>query len=297
MLTFKPITIECVYELAAFAHKLYTRSCDYTPGNLVMWARYMHYRYAVHNNTLFISCLSQMDMETRAFLLPIGDMPIEESIEILRRHCERYERELRFTAIPDDLLSTVTPLLRGHRLEQLDGWSDYLYNAESLATLQGKALNKKRNRYNKFMSQYPGYSYSRYTPEERNEVLSFLARKEECSDDSNMRCYEYFQSISTVKDLERYSQPAATLRVDGKIAAFTIGEIFGDTLYIHIEKAEREVAGAAEAINKMFAADMLQSHPQLRLINREEDLGNPGLRQAKRAYDPCTMIDRYEMIP
>ena len=39
---------------------------------------------------------------------------------------------------------------------------------------------------------------------------------------------------------------------------------------------------------------MLAEHPNLSFANREEALGDPGLRQVKRAYNPV-MIDRYEM--
>ena len=54
--------------------------------------------------------------------------------------------------------------------------------------------------------------------------------------------------------------------------------------------------GASEAINRLFVNDMLAEHPNLTYANREEDLGDPGLRQVKRAYNPVMMIDRYEMI-
>ena len=54
--------------------------------------------------------------------------------------------------------------------------------------------------------------------------------------------------------------------------------------------------GASEAINRLFVNDMLAEHPNLTYANREEDLGDPGLRQVKRAYNPLMMmIDRYEM--
>ena len=47
--------------------------------------------------------------------------------------------------------------------------------------------------------------------------------------------------------------------------------------------------------HRLFVNDMLAEHPNLTFANREEDLGDPGLRQVKRAYNPVMMIDRYEM--
>jgi hypothetical protein len=101
--------------------------------------------------------------------------------------------------------------------------------------------------------------------------------------------------MATVRNLLKYRQPAGVLYIDGKIAAFTLGEIFGDTLFVHIEKANHEITGASEAINRLFVNYILSQHPELVYANRDEDLGDPGLRQVKRAYNPIMMIQRYEM--
>lgn len=297
MLTFRPITIEAVEELLPFAEEQRTRSCDYTPGNLVMWARFMDYRYAIENGTLFISCKSQSDMQSNAYLAPIGKMPLDESIATLQSHCRETGTELRLTAVPEEFLDELRRILPGYQCDELEKWSDYVYDIRKLATLQGKALNKKRNRYNKFIAEQQGYNYNRCTPEEINDVVKFLASNRECqhSREENMRCYEHWQCMATVRNLLKYEQPAGVLRVDGKITAFTLGEIFGDTLFVHIEKADHNIAGASEAINRLFVNDILAEHPSLVYANREEDLGDPGLRQVKRAYNPIMMINRYEM--
>lgn len=297
MLDFRPITIEAVEELLQFASPELTRSCDYTPGNLVMWARFMDYRYAITHDTLFISCKSQNDLKSEAFLPPIGKMSLTESLATLKKHCDEAGKELRLTAIPQEFIEEITEILPHFICEELENWSDYVYDIQKLATLQGKALNKKRNRYNKFLAEQPDYTYNRCTKDDINEVVKFLAGNRDCQNqrDDNMRCYEHWQCMATVRNLLRYEQPAGVLRVNGKIAAFTLGEVFGDTLFVHIEKANHEIAGASEAINRLFVNDILSQHPELVYANREEDLGDPGLRQVKRAYNPVMMIQRYEM--
>lgn len=297
MLTFKPITIEAVEELLPFAVKEPTRSCDYTPGNLVMWARFMNYSYAIEQETLFIGCKSQKDLNTRSFLPPTGALATEDAIAILKEHCKQKGEELTLTAVPEPLLEDLQAALPTHSAQQLDGWSDYIYSAASLATLKGRALNKKRNRYNKFITENPGYKYSRFTQSDAKEVIQFLAQNRDCQHNraDNMRCYEQWQCLATVKNIERYSQPAGVLRIDGKIAAFTLGEVFGDTLYVHIEKADHNIAGTSEAINRFFVEDMLAEFPVIVYVNREEDLGDAGLRQVKRAYNPVIMLHRYEL--
>ena len=297
MLSFKPISIEEIENILPFTKHLPTKSCDYTPGNLVMWARFMNYRYAIENDTLFISCKSEYDMCSEAFLPPIGNMPLEKSITMLQEYCISNGKALRLTAVPEPQTEEICHILPKHQCMLIENWSDYIYSAQSLATLQGRALNKKRNRYNKFISEFPGHTYSRCRHEDIKEVVRFLAADRDCQHnrEDNMRCYEQWQCMATVRNLTQYDQPAGIIRIDGNIVAFTLGEIIGDTLYIHIEKAERDYVGASEAINRYFAADMLDAHPQLAYINREEDLGDPGLQQAKKAYNPIEMLHRYEI--
>ena len=297
MLDFKPVTIETVEELLPFAKEQHTRSCDYTPGNLVMWARFMDYKYAIENGTLFISCKSQSDMQSEAFLAPIGKMRFEESVPLLQAYCNETGKELRFTAVPQEFIEELQHALPNYTCNELENWSDYVYDIQKLATLQGKALNKKRNRYNKFIAEQPCYTYNRCTNEDISDVVKFLATNRECQHnrEDNMRCYEHWQCMATVRNLLKYEQPAGVLRINGAITAFTLGEIFGDTLFVHIEKANHEITGASEAINRLFVNDMLSHNPELVYANREEDLGDPGLRQVKRAYNPTMMIQRYEM--
>ena len=297
MLKFEPVTIDIADKLLQFVQPEKTRSCDYTPGNLIMWARFMDYRYAIEEETLFISCKSQNDMKSEAFLPPIGKMELKEAVAILKEYCENTGKELRLTAVPQEFVEELRNILPHFECEELENWSDYVYDIQKLGTLQGKALNKKRNRYNKFITEQPTYTYNRCTADDITDVVKFLASNRECQHnrEDNMRCYEHWQCMATVRNLLKYEQPAGVLRIDGRITAFTLGEVFNDTLFVHIEKADHNIAGASEAINKLFVNDILAEHPELVYANREEDLGDPGLRQVKRAYNPIMMIQRYEM--
>ena len=297
MLKFEPVTIDIADKLLQFVQPEKTRSCDYTPGNLIMWARFMDYRYAIEEETLFISCKSQNDMKSEAFLPPIGKMELKEAVAILKEYCENTGKELRLTAVPQEFVEELRNILPHFECEELENWSDYVYDIQKLATLQGKALNKKRNRYNKFITEQPAYTYNRCTADDITDVVKFLASNRECQHnrEDNMRCYEHWQCMATVRNLLKYEQPAGVLRIDGRITAFTLGEVFNDTLFVHIEKADHNIAGASEAINRLFVNDILAEHPELVYANREEDLGDPGLRQVKRAYNPIMMIQRYEM--
>ena len=79
--------------------------------------------------------------------------------------------------------------------------------------------------------------------------------------------------------------------VGERVVAFTIGsEITEDTFDVHIEKAFPDVDGAYPMINQQFVKNELSKYEY---VNREEDLGEPGLRKAKQSYRPVMMVERY----
>ena len=68
------------------------------------------------------------------------------------------------------------------------------------------------------------------------------------------------------------------------MVAFAVGEqINEDTLVVHIEKAFSEVPGAYAIINQQF---LVHEADGLKYVNREDDVGEPGLRKAKLSYHP-----------
>ena len=79
--------------------------------------------------------------------------------------------------------------------------------------------------------------------------------------------------------------------MDGVIVAISIGEVVKDTLYCHIEKANRNYQGAYQMIVKEFSDDMRNTYG-IDYINREEDVGDEGLRTSKLSYHPYRLLDK-----
>ena len=76
--------------------------------------------------------------------------------------------------------------------------------------------------------------------------------------------------------------------------AFTLGEMINnDTVLIHVEKAEHEIRGLYPAINQMFLS---HAFPNAVWVNREEDTGDEGLRQAKLSYLPAELWTKYKGV-
>ncbi|HPU63195.1 MAG TPA: phosphatidylglycerol lysyltransferase domain-containing protein, partial [Mobilitalea sp.] len=78
---------------------------------------------------------------------------------------------------------------------------------------------------------------------------------------------------------------------DGKIVAMSVGEIINDTLYCHIEKADRNYHGSYQMIVREFAKNTITD--QVKYINREDDAGDEGLRKSKLSYHPYKLLNKY----
>ena len=296
-LQFKPVTTEAMPLIWRYLSCEPGRTCDFSYGGLLIWAPLFDYQYDIYKDTLFIKGRLEGDLSKYAYSLPVGNLPLEQCISLLRAHCLRGGETLRFSAIPeyavDDFRGCGAAGIR-----PLPDWADYLYDIEPLATLTGKKMAKKRNHVNKFESLYPDHRFMPLTADNIEDARALLDIANAESDDySEMAASE--RRLCAIA-LDQMAEGVTVMKggilyADDRPAAFTVGDIKGDTLFIHIEKGNREVPGAYEAINKYFAAYMLAGHPELKYINREDDAGDPGLRRSKSSYHPKTLLLKYDV--
>lgn len=296
-LFFRPVGLADINILRAYLSRAATRSCDFTIGGIIIWKNMFKYEYCIYEDTLFIKSLSEDGSGRQAFLVPVGSLPMYRCIELLQEYCKNYNMPLILTAVPDDFLDELASLTPSG-IEELDGWADYIYEAQALATLGGRHYNKKRNHVNRFMADNPNYTLERISHKNLNETQQFFSTLgiESFKANEDMAYFEWNCCAETLKNYNALGFQGACLRDnDGKIVAFTIGEISGDTLILHIEKMEHLVAGAGEAINKLFAERMLLLNPDIKYINREDDAGDPGLRYAKQSYHPAFLLKKFNI--
>lgn len=278
-----------------------SRTCDYTIGGIYMWVNRFRYQYCVYRDTLFIKGVSETDSTLTAFSLPVGPLPLEQAVALIKEYCAAHGLHPVFSAIPEDRIDYLLSVSdNGGDIVELDDWADYLYDVHSLATLTGKKYSKKRNHVNRFLTENPHYTFEPLDYTLLPEVLMFqtgMKHEPDDADDPEMAAYEAGQCTRVLNRYNSYPFEGAVLRDEtGSICAFTCGEVIGDTLYVHIEKMLHTVAGSGETINKMFAAEMLRRHPALRYINREEDCGDTGLRRAKESYNPVMRLRKYNVF-
>ena len=175
---------------------------------------------------------------------------------------------------------------------------DYIYEADSLRTLAGRKNSKKRNHLNYFLKEFEGrYEYKLLNEENFDECLELLKewtlKKEENDEHDEGIDDEYIGIKKIFKDYELLKDKLkiAGVYVDNKLEAFTIGELINPNMaLVHIEKANPNIRGLYQYINQQF---ILNEFPEVEFVNREEDLGIPGLRKAKLSYHPLRFVEKY----
>ena len=294
---FKKITHEDMPLIWSFLQNEPGRTTDFSYGGILMWVDFFNYEYAIYDDTLFIKGVVENDRNKPAFSLPIGKLSLSDSIPLLKEYCESKDIDLEFSAVPEYALEEIKKL-NPRYIEELTDWADYLYNAEPLSTLKGKKMSKKRNHVNQFSAHYPDWKYEPLTPENADKALQFMDifdLEGDSSENAKAERELSRQLINKLKDGDEFLK-GGILYVNDEVAAYTIGDIKGDTLFVHVEKATRKFNGSYEMINMLFAKEQCEKNPDIKFINREDDAGDIGLRMAKESYHPTEMLKKYNIL-
>ena len=174
---------------------------------------------------------------------------------------------------------------------------DYVYSIDDLADLRGRKFQKKRNHANRFRSEHPDYRVEPLTacniPRAQHMVNDWYAKrmKEDPLGDYLL------ENIALARAFQYYSALGmeGIMLLDGdQVLAVTIGSrMANDTFDIHFEKAREEVDGAYTVVNQEFARYLRLKYPEVRYLDREDDMGLEGLRKAKLSYNPHHMIEKH----
>ena len=184
------------------------------------------------------------------------------------------------------------PIGKGDEIEYDRDISEYIYDREKLATLSGKKLHGKRNHINRFKENHE-WSYEPLSDENQLEVLAMLMewKLQNCDPEDIEKHDEICVSKNSVINYRELGLVGGVLRAEGKIVGFSIGERASneDTFIVHIEKAFADIQGAYPMINQQFVIHEMEN---FKYVNREDDVGEEGLRKSKLSYRPVFMVDK-----
>jgi hypothetical protein len=169
---------------------------------------------------------------------------------------------------------------------------DYLYLREELATLPGSRFHKKKNRINYFTARHD-YTVALYTGKHLTGCLNLLDILVQSTQDDigNSLLSELEATYEAVQCAELLGLQGVVVLVNGAVVAFALGERLNrDTAVCHFEKADPYTEGLYQLVNREFARLLFQD---CRFLNREQDLGDMGLRNAKLSYHPVELVKKY----
>ncbi|WP_051188467.1 DUF2156 domain-containing protein [Proteocatella sphenisci] len=170
---------------------------------------------------------------------------------------------------------------------------DYVYEAESLRTLGGRKMHSKKNHYNAFVKEYQDrFVYKAIEKSEFDQCLRLSDKWAFSKEKDRNLIGENLAIKKVLKNAEKFNcLKIGGIYIDNELEAFTFGSKMNpDMLGIQIEKANPSVKGIYSAINKLFLEN---EFPDVKYVNREDDLGIEGLRKAKLSYKPIKLVEKY----
>lgn len=297
---FKDITIDSVKDLQPYFELVEYEACEYCFTTLYMWQHVYKTRYFIGDDFAIIMA----EYEGNSFsILPLAKKDkLPDVIDYIIKYFENNNKKICFRGVTKEVIEVLQKEYpdKFDYIEERDLF-DYIYDGDSLRTLAGRKNQKKRNHINAFLKDYEGrYEYRLLDESNFNDCLELLkewtSNKEEHNefdegmDDESIGIRKIFENYNNLKSLLKI----AGIYVDGKLEAFTIGEFINPNMaLIHIEKANPNIRGLYPYINQQF---ILNEFKEVEFVNREEDLGIPGLRKAKLSYHPVKFVEKYTVM-
>lgn len=292
---FSAIHINMFQEVTDFCRNLDAGVSEFSFSNIYLDSQ--KYQYAIarlSNDTLILAGESParefegIDLSGKFFSI-MGAPPSVELVEGL--FSQGYYWKNMTASIYEELGHQLEQ--RGYRvLEDRDNF-DYLYRRTDLASLQGKSFHKKKNLVNAFTSAYQSQvkPLDVYTVPEARLVLESW-RKTRPEDDPG----DFTQCAWALDHFQQFNFAGVLVFADGVPVGFSLGEFIqqGRMFVVLFEKGINSYKGVYQFVNRSQALNLPAT---VELINREQDLGNPGLRQAKMTYRPVDFTKKFLVIP
>jgi hypothetical protein len=293
---FKRLTIDdkSIFEKFIYPYKFL--SCEYSFTTLYIWREACDICFTIYKDALIIK---KKDFEGRYyFMQPLGYS--KENLKDIIDALTNYKMKHKMAYLFKDLEESFIEEIRGIYddvddiciKEDRDNF-DYLYEAENLIKLSGKKLHGKKNHYNSFIKNYT-YEVKDIIEADKEVIKDVVAAAETWYQDNNddyMLRYELQGIKDLLKNIHIIDINGIAVYVNGEIVAFSLGEKLNNNLaVIHIEKGDMNYKGVYSFINKTFVD---RCFSDVKIINREQDLGIAGLRKSKLSYYPYKLEKKY----
>ncbi len=272
-INFRNITIDDAPKIRELLKDSNRRFCENAFGTAFCWN---YAKLCMLDDTYILG-----NPEKKCFDLPVGKN-VTGAIEALKQKFG----EFTLCSLSEDDIENF----KEYEITEHTAFFDYIYEAQSLITLSGKKLAAKRNHINAFISDGSWHT-EKITDAHRDVLIDFNKKwcENRCETASDYLKYELCAAEVALNNFEALGLSGLMLYKNNELVAYSYGEpINRDTFCVHVEKADANVRGAYQMINREFAKTFCENY---KYINREDDAGDEGVRKAKLSYHP-TQIGR-----
>jgi uncharacterized protein len=268
------------------------QTSEWTFTNLFMWRHHYGFCWSVYQDWLLV--VSLIPGAAPYGLAPVGPPSrLQATHTLLQWLREAHGPSSRIERADERLVKE----LQGSNsltFEATREQFDYVYRSEDLVELTGRKYHAKRNHLNKFMRSYQ-FVYEPFSLSHLGACLQLAdnwCQWRRCDEDLNL-AGEWDAAREALRHFEDLAIQGGVILINHRVEAFTLGEPLNEqTAVVHIEKANPEIPGMYALINQQFC----QHHwVQVPFVNREQDLGEPGLRKAKLSYYPDHLVEKYRI--
>ena len=229
------------------------------------------------------------------YLYPAGSGDVRAALEAIRQDAAERGGALRLRGVTPDKRAELEALYPDKfRFTPYRDSYDYIYTVEELTELHGKKLQAKRNHCNRFEADHPDYTTEIVTPENLYRCRE-MVEKWYAVHEWNEQIEQEKTAIARAFDAFAHTRMDGLMVIEnGEVLAFSMGARMSDQYYdVCFEKAYSAINGAYAIINREFSRMIAGKYPEVRFLNREDDMGEPGLRQAKESYQPTLLLEKY----
>ncbi len=303
MIEFKPPTLADREWIVSLLCEEEIALCSYSFTAFFCWSHVYHHEVCRFEDRLLVRAQTGVGV---AYLYPVGKGDPIPALKAMEQDAKNRGDILRFISVPDEKRAVLKELF-GRRMKIVYNrdYYDYLYDINKLADLKGKKLHAKRNHINRFNDQCPSWSFHPLTADDVKDCVALDKRwyddhieKAETQDEIDSLNQERKAMLLALTYFEDMGIDGGLIRCrEGNVVAFTLGSRLTKTVYdVHFERANTEIQGTFPIINREFVRHIREKYPEVELIDREEDLGQEGLRKSKLSYLPDTIAENFYAV-
>ncbi|QSH41145.1 phosphatidylglycerol lysyltransferase domain-containing protein [Lentisphaerota bacterium ZTH] len=263
-------------------------SCECNFASLYSWSSKYNFSWTEYKDNLIVYGALE-----KALLMPPGKFPtVEEITSLAKKFRDNDLGAGTIYDVPDVYLARFPDVKEYFDIQCSEDQNDYIYSTSKLCRLDGKRLRKKRNLIKQFEHEYPNFKCLPLSASNKEAALEMAMKINAQLPQGRFIDEENHALQSAFAELEQIGMEGVVLyAAENKIAGISVfSRLNPETFDVHFEKADHNYKGSSQMLARQVACVL---HNRSKYLNREQDMGIPGLRRAKKSLDPIYMYKRY----